>query len=75
MKGFFCKEVRPGSPPGFFVFRGGISAIPKRSTPGSSFQSEPLRKAQQAAPLQGLTAANFINENEKQIPRCARNDR
>jgi len=29
----------------------------------------------QAAPLEGLTGANFINEDEKQIPRYARNDR
>jgi len=29
-----------------------------------------MRKAQQAAPLQRLTAANFINDNEKQILRA-----
>src|SRR5260370_21686352 len=32
--------------------------------------AQTMRKAQQAAPLQGLTAANFINENEKQILRA-----
>jgi len=31
--------------------------------------AQTMRKAQQAAPLQGLTVANFINENEKQVPR------
>src|SRR5260370_42463305 len=47
------KRGAPRLPPGLFVFRGGISPIPKRSTLGPSFQSEPLRKSAASPPAAG----------------------
>src|SRR5260370_37259335 len=47
------KRGAPRLPPGLFVFRGGISQIPKRSTLGPSFQSEPLRKSAASPPAAG----------------------
>ncbi len=76
MVGFFCKEVRPGSRRDFLFLGRNIlnseKVNPRSEFPERTFKEERSKPAfgRQAEPLQGLTGANFINEDEKQILRA-----